>query len=195
MKTNRLPHLISGLALLTLLPLSAQAQQMHIYEKAPSAEQMGKHLFGWQPPKNTKAKTRGLVFSSTEVKKVNNVAAAHSAPAQKNSIGFLIEFAHDSADIQPASIPFLDEMGKMLTMQDLSDKRIIIEGHADASGGEHYNLNLSERRAASIKYFLERNYGVSAARMTIVGKGESQPIPGKSPYDRLNRRVQFYSAN
>ncbi len=192
MKANQLPCIVSGLLFITLLPLSVQAQQVQIYDKPPSAEQMGKHLFGWQPANQTKAKTRGLVFSSTEVKKV---AATHSAPAQKNSIGFLIEFAHNSADIQSASVPFLEELGKMLTMQDLSNKNIIIEGHADASGSDYYNLDLSERRASSIKRFLERNYGVSATRLTIIGKGETQPLPGKSPYDRLNRRVQFYSAN
>tara|TARA_R110002073_G_scaffold327113_1_gene507530 strand:+ start:2512 stop:3090 length:579 start_codon:yes stop_codon:yes gene_type:complete len=192
MKSNRLSRVAGGLIFLTVLSLSAQAQQVKIYDQPPSAEQMGKHLFDYQPKNQANRKTRGLVFSSAKVKKVS---AAHSAPAKKNSIGFLIEFAHNSADIQPASVPFLEELGKMLTMQGLSDKNIIIEGHADASGSEYYNLNLSERRASSIKSYLERNYGVSTSRLTIIGKGETQPLPGKNPHDRLNRRVQFYSAN
>jgi len=192
MKVNKMIGLASGFLLLIMLTVVVEAQQTMLFDHAPSAEQMGKHLFGVQSINPGKSKTRGLSFSSNEV---NKVSATYKTPAKKNSIGFLIEFAHDSSEIYPTSKVFLDEFGKMLTMQNFSDKDIIIEGHADATGPAGYNLGLSKRRAETIREFLVQNYGISSSRLVAIGQGERQPLPGKDPFDKLNRRVQFYNAN
>src|ERR1044072_5570372 len=53
--------------------------------------------------------------------------------------------------------------------------RITATGHADRSGPENYNMALSLRRANAVKDALVRN-GVPATAISVVGKGETQPL-------------------
>jgi peptidoglycan-associated lipoprotein len=69
---------------------------------------------------------------------------------------------------------------------------IQIEGHTDSRGSVEYNLSLGERRAKSVKTYLE-GLGVEAKRMTIISYGEEKPlVPGdtESAYSK-NRRANF----
>ena len=67
-----------------------------------------------------------------------------------------------------------------------------IEGHTDNVGGEDFNQQLSERRAASVRDFLVQQ-GVSAASITARGLGKAQPVASnESPEGRQqNRRVEL----
>ncbi|MDD3293874.1 MAG: OmpA family protein [Geobacteraceae bacterium] len=69
---------------------------------------------------------------------------------------------------------------------------IVISGHTDSTGSEQYNQALSERRANAVKSAL-LGMGVSAARMTTVGYGESRPIASNASESgrQLNRRVEI----
>jgi len=53
---------------------------------------------------------------------------------------------------------------------------LIITGHADRIGSEHYNQALSERRANAVKTYLQQQ-GIPAQRMSASGKGKSMPDP------------------
>ncbi len=67
-----------------------------------------------------------------------------------------------------------------------------IEGHTDERGSVEYNLALGERRAKSVKAYLE-SLGVDAKRMTIISYGEEKPID-PSHEDTAwskNRRANF----
>ena len=67
-----------------------------------------------------------------------------------------------------------------------------IEGHADERGTEEYNLQLSNRRAASVKAYLV-NLGVSDKVLETVGYGENPPaVDGHDEAAwAANRRVEF----
>lgn len=67
-----------------------------------------------------------------------------------------------------------------------------IEGHTDERGSVEYNLSLGERRAKSVKTYLE-GLGVAANRMTIISYGEEKPIQaGESEAAwSKNRRANF----
>ncbi len=69
--------------------------------------------------------------------------------------------------------------------------RAMIVGHTDSRGSSSYNADLSERRAQTTASFLTAS-GVDRARLSTVGRGESEPIAGNdSDYDRAqNRRVE-----
>lgn len=72
--------------------------------------------------------------------------------------------------------------------------RVWIEGHADATGPERWNLELSRSRAEVVARFLERE-GVDASRLAPVGFGEARPlVPAVAgePNER-NRRVHFFT--
>lgn len=70
---------------------------------------------------------------------------------------------------------------------------ITVEGHTDSLGGDASNLDLSRRRAASVKQALVSDYGIDAARLRTAGFGASRP---KDTNDTLegrarNRRVEL----
>jgi peptidoglycan-associated lipoprotein len=69
---------------------------------------------------------------------------------------------------------------------------IQIEGHTDERGSVEYNLALGERRAKSVKAYLE-TLGVEGRRMTIISYGEEKPLAsgsGESVWSK-NRRANF----
>ena len=68
----------------------------------------------------------------------------------------------------------------------------MIEGHTDDTGGDDYNMTLSEKRAKAVQAFLESK-GVNADRMTVKWYGETQPkYPNDSEANRQkNRRVEL----
>jgi peptidoglycan-associated lipoprotein len=69
---------------------------------------------------------------------------------------------------------------------------IQIEGHTDERGSVEYNLSLGERRAKSVKSYLE-GLGVEARRMTIISYGEEKPVAsgdGEGVWSK-NRRANF----
>lgn len=173
-----------------------QAEQVQLYDQPPSAEEMGKLLFG-QPKAATGMKMRSISFG----KKAAPASEAPTASAEGNggdgeltSVGLPIKFAYNSDEILEESIPFLEEVGKMLTLDEYANKRLIIEGHTDAVGSDIYNKALSQRRANAVKHYLSKHFEIAATRLQAKGLGESKPLEGYSPEDEANRRVQFYSA-
>lgn len=67
-----------------------------------------------------------------------------------------------------------------------------IQGHTDSQGAEAYNEKLSDRRASAVKQVLVKN-GISAARLTTRGFGESQPVASNDTEAGRahNRRVAY----
>ena len=66
-----------------------------------------------------------------------------------------------------------------------------VEGHADASGPETYNLTLSERRAHAVRKYLIEQHGVDSTKVLSIGRGESELYDPKDPSAGINRRVEF----
>ncbi len=67
-----------------------------------------------------------------------------------------------------------------------------IEGHADGSGGDAYNRDLSRRRAEAIHAWLVAN-GVSPERLRAAARGERAPVESNDaePGREQNRRARF----
>lgn len=88
----------------------------------------------------------------------------------------------------------LDKLAKILAQQ--KDKKIRIDGHTDATGEEKYNVWLSEKRAESVKKYLQ-DKGISASRLTTKGLGPSQPVADNKTADgrQRNRRVEVIILN
>ncbi len=88
------------------------------------------------------------------------------------------------------------ELQKMLThIQELSTtSKLKILGHTDSIGDNTYNLELSQKRAASVKKFFVKN-GITSERITTKGIGEASPIATNQTVEgrRLNRRVEIYA--
>lgn len=69
---------------------------------------------------------------------------------------------------------------------------IEIQGHTDSRGTDEYNMGLSERRAQTVKSYLQ-SQGIDPARMTTKGFGESAPAYSNDTQEGMaqNRRVEF----
>ncbi len=68
-----------------------------------------------------------------------------------------------------------------------------IEGHTDLHGGDAFNLDLSQRRAAAVKSYLVDSLRLDPTRIITRGFGESQPIVAGGSVDEQapNRRVEI----
>ncbi len=135
-----------------------------------------------------KSRTRSIQLTNT----AGTEPAANAGPT---AFAFLIQFAFDSAELLPTSRPYLDSVGKMLSLPETLDRSIAVIGHADASGPASYNQKLSERRAGAVKDYLTAQFGIPAERLIVTGRGESSPLPDLDPYAERNRRVEFQAAS
>jgi outer membrane protein OmpA-like peptidoglycan-associated protein len=100
-------------------------------------------------------------------------------------------FEFNSADITEEARPQLDELGAALTNPRLKGSVISIGGHTDAVGGDAFNQNLSERRAAAIKWYLVDNFNLLPASLHSVGYGKRFPRNKADIFAPENRRVEI----
>lgn len=82
-----------------------------------------------------------------------------------------IRFAFGSDQLDPEGLREAQALARFVLTNKISQFSLV--GHTDEIGSEAANLDLSLRRAQSVKAFLETN-GV-AAKISVDGRGESQP--------------------
>ncbi len=105
-----------------------------------------------------------------------------------------IYFESASAELNVASRPTLQQIAAV--MQRHADWTLTIEGHTDSIGGPAFNLDLSNRRAASVKAELAGRFGVPAARLATKGYGLTRPVETNGTIEgrARNRRVELVRA-
>jgi outer membrane protein OmpA-like peptidoglycan-associated protein len=159
----------------------------------------------WDVPRAlaTSAKLNSVLFFLPGVEPnmeyyLANVRVATGAPDTRNKIltegkwvshGILFDVNSDR--LKGESYGSLKEIANVLTEN--ADVKVQIVGHTDSDGDEAANLDLSRRRAASVKTALATQFGIDAGRMDTDGKGESQPVDkNDTPAGKANnRRVEF----
>lgn len=101
-----------------------------------------------------------------------------------------IYFETNSDVIKAESHSSLDKLVKYLEM--FPGIKIAVEGHTDNVGEANYNLELSQRRANSVKNYLVSK-GVDASRITSEGFGQTKPKATNETEEgrALNRRVEL----
>jgi outer membrane protein OmpA-like peptidoglycan-associated protein len=129
---------------------------------------------------------------------VSNVRLAVGAPDTRNKLltqgkwvtnGILFDVNSDR--IRGESYGTLKEVAGVLTEN--ADLNVQIVGHTDSDGDTAANLDLSRRRAASVKTALVTEFKIDASRMDTDGKGENEPADTgtTSAAKAANRRVEF----
>jgi outer membrane protein OmpA-like peptidoglycan-associated protein len=103
-------------------------------------------------------------------------------------------FALNAADLSRESKGILDAVASF--MKGDPSVKLTIEGHTDNIGGEKFNLDLSRRRAESVKNYLRQQGGIAGDRLTAKGLGMSRPVATNKTADgrAFNRRVVFQEA-
>ena len=101
-----------------------------------------------------------------------------------------ITFATNSVSVSGQFNPVLQDVARVLNSYPKTI--LMIEGHTDSTGSEHYNQALSERRADAVRSVLIVN-NVNTNRMTTVGMGEYQPKASNTTEKgkQQNRRVEL----
>jgi outer membrane protein OmpA-like peptidoglycan-associated protein len=100
-----------------------------------------------------------------------------------------VQFAPNQETLTPETTRKLSPLVTILKEQ--PKRHIRIEGHADSTGEESYNLDLSQRRADAVRDFLISN-GIDATRITARGYGETEAMASNDTTAgrRENRRVE-----
>lgn len=101
-----------------------------------------------------------------------------------------IKFATGSDRITPASRATLDKAVEVLVSYEALRLRII--GHTDNVGNREDNVELSRKRAESVKAYMV-DKGIAADRLEALGMGPESPVAdNKTPQGRAqNRRIEF----
>ena len=99
-------------------------------------------------------------------------------------------FDFDKSVVRPDGKKSIDEALAKIRGVDL--EMVIATGHTDSVGTDAYNQKLSERRAAAVKDYLVSK-GIPSAKVTTIGKGESQPVATNKTAEgrQKNRRVDI----
>ncbi len=103
-----------------------------------------------------------------------------------------VHFAFDDATVRDEDHDALDRFAK-IAQKYYPGSNITVEGFADPAGSQRYNVKLSERRAESVKAYLQ-SQGLTD-QVATVGYGKTRlVVPGAekdAPGAEKNRRVVF----
>ncbi|MBC8173169.1 MAG: OmpA family protein [Chitinophagales bacterium] len=102
-----------------------------------------------------------------------------------------IFFETNSDVIKTSSYAELDNIVNLMKLYPGTNWQI--DGHTDDQGEDAFNMDLSNRRAASIKTYFASKGGIDAARLNSTGYGETKPVDtNKTAAGRSkNRRVEI----
>ncbi|HEY1583662.1 MAG TPA: OmpA family protein [Chthoniobacterales bacterium] len=99
-------------------------------------------------------------------------------------------FQYDSADLQGSAV---EQLQKVATLIKRNPKATFtLEGYTDSYGSEEYNLDLSRRRAESVKTYLVNVLGINPGQIETRGYGKANLLtsPDASIEEQeINRRV------
>jgi outer membrane protein OmpA-like peptidoglycan-associated protein len=118
-------------------------------------------------------------------------AVAAAEDKRLPSVDLEVPFAYNSDAIGVEAVAVLRTLGAALRDPSLAEDRFLIAGHTDAKGGQRFNLDLSRRRAESVRRFLVGQLGIAANRLVARGFGFTHPKNHAEPLAAENRRVQI----
>jgi len=101
-----------------------------------------------------------------------------------------IFFDFDSDRIKNESMSEINNIVAFLNAN--PDMKIVVEGHTDNVGQDAYNMDLSNRRAKSVKQSLVKK-GINSERISFEGYGSTRPLADNTTEQNRaqNRRIEF----
>jgi L-ascorbate metabolism protein UlaG (beta-lactamase superfamily)/outer membrane protein OmpA-like peptidoglycan-associated protein len=121
--------------------------------------------------------------------KLEQTQVPEAEPAPEDVfISLNVQFDTGKADIK---LQYHNDIKKIAdAMNKYPETSIIIEGHTDNAGKELVNIKLSYLRAAKIKAYLVRNFGIGSSRIRAIGYDYQKPIASNKTAEgrQLNRR-------
>ena len=99
-----------------------------------------------------------------------------------------VYFAYDSSELDPTARGAIESNARCATERDIP--HMTLTGHCDPRGTEEYNLALGERRAQSVRGFVQR-LGVPNNHISARSMGEEMARGSDESSWARDRRVQF----
>jgi outer membrane protein OmpA-like peptidoglycan-associated protein len=101
-----------------------------------------------------------------------------------------VTFDTNSVVVRPGLYSELDRIARV--MNQYPNTLIRVEGHTDSKGSNEYNMDLSNRRANSVRSLLVQR-GIAGSRIEVVGFGETMPVASNNTEAgrQKNRRVEI----
>lgn len=108
---------------------------------------------------------------------------------EKVTITLLVEFDFDKDEVKFLYHEDVDTVANLLTAYPKTN--VELEGHTDSIGTDEYNMELSTRRAESVRKYLVEKFDIAASRISAYGYGESNPVATNDTEEgrQNNRRV------
>ena len=120
------------------------------------------------------------------------VDALNAKPTDRGLVLTLGDVLFDTgnANLNPGASRNLDQLVQFLT--DHEDRRVEIDGYTDSVGTDSFNLDLSQRRADTVKAVLVSR-GIDSSRIVSRGYGKEFGVASNSEASgrQLNRRVEI----
>ena len=101
-------------------------------------------------------------------------------------------FDYNSATLRPGAAASLEKLGRLIQRNPQAIFRV--EGYSDSFGSDQYNLDLSRRRAETVKAWLVQNMSIDPVRVQTQGFGKGHllvPADRSVEEQQLNRRVEI----
>ncbi|MGP1959402.1 MAG: peptidoglycan-associated lipoprotein Pal [Arsenophonus sp. NC-TX2-MAG3] len=108
---------------------------------------------------------------------------------QSNNI---VYFNFDKYDVKLEYIQLLDQHATFLRSN--PSIKVIVEGHTDERGTPEYNIALGERRANTVKFYLQSK-GVNGKQIAIISYGKEKPAiqdNDEAAYAKNRRAILVY---
>jgi outer membrane protein OmpA-like peptidoglycan-associated protein len=108
-------------------------------------------------------------------------------------------FQYNSADLQTNAVTQLQKLGTLIKRNPKAT--FSVEGYTDSFGPPEYNLDLSQRRADSVKQYLVAAMGINPEQIQTRGYGQSKfrvpprPIAPDAPPQQINAEIERQQPN
>jgi len=124
-----------------------------------------------------------------EIKSIFGPALAAQPDLKARFVSFVLLFDRDTTHLTHESRKILPEIVRTIRNRKSSD--VYVTGHTDRVGAEDYNIELSSRRADTVRSFLVST-GVTSSTLVISFHGESMPLVHTEDdvAEPRNRRVE-----
>jgi len=169
-----------------MLAAKTEAERAEIAKKEAERARLAAQMEAERAAK-AKADSEQLMMELSELK------------AQQTERGIVLTmgdvlFAFGKADLSPKADRNVQKLADFL--KKYPNRNVLIEGHTDSIGSEEYNLNLSRKRAGSVRDKVVAD-GIDPGRITTVGYGEKYPaVSNDTEANRaMNRRVEVIILN
>jgi outer membrane protein OmpA-like peptidoglycan-associated protein len=180
---------IGGILLALVFPWTLAAQEdkfIDCRERSCDVEDIVRAL---QPPPVQTPQSPTMQYRGIPTTTNLPAAAIPAAPLPRTAVALNILFASNSDRITPKYYVELNKFGEALARL---PSTVEISGHTDSVGSAQLNQALSERRARSVKHYLDQHFSLPAERLIAKGYGKSRPRASNETESgrQQNRRIE-----